>query len=153
MPVRATLKISSGSGGAIVFTIPFASSFPKFWCRFKSSHPHTILQGAGPTFSPRPSSLSSETVPSCWFNCPGQKHDPVQKTKKDIKTTLLSLQQALSADDCLITSRQTIKHSDASYVLRRSLLKQVVEDLRCEVVRCVVVAADSFTQFLHRAQL
>src|SRR6267142_7004774 len=67
--------------------------------------------------------------------------------------TLLSLQHALSADDCLIISRQTVEHSDASDVLRRRLLEQVVEDLRSEVVRRVVVATDSGTQLLHRAQL
>src|SRR3989442_14346563 len=66
---------------------------------------------------------------------------------------LLPLQHALPADDCLITSRQTVEHSDASDVLRGRLLKEVVEDLRGEVVRRVVVAADSRTQLLHRAQL
>src|SRR5207249_1276132 len=65
----------------------------------------------------------------------------------------LPLQQALSADDCLIISRQTVEHRDASDVLRRRLLQQVVENLRGQVVRRVVVAADSCAQLLHRAQL
>ncbi len=85
---------------------------------------------------------------------PFKSKSPAWKAdKKEIKKeTLLPLQDSLSADDCLIISRQTVEHSDASDVLRRCLLKQVVEDLRGEVVRRVVVVADGCTQLLHRTQ-
>src|SRR6266403_1470297 len=63
---------------------------------------------------------------------------------------LLPLQHSLSADDGLIISRQTVEHGDTADVLRRRLLEQVVEDLRGEVVRRVVITADSCTQLLHR---
>src|SRR5881296_3563276 len=105
--------------------------------------------GAAPASAVRPN------AGSCWYGMSRpvllsitNAMSPAAKNGR-----LLPLQQALPADDCLITSRQTVEHSDASDVLRGRLLKQVVEDLRGEVVRCVVVAADSRTQLLHRAQL
>src|SRR5579871_6369945 len=67
--------------------------------------------------------------------------------------TLFSRQHTLPADDRLIVSRQAVEDSDTSDVLRRRLLEQVVEDLRRQVVRRVVVVAYSCAELLHRAEL
>src|SRR5262249_50624189 len=66
---------------------------------------------------------------------------------------LLCLQHTLSTDECLIISRQTVEYSNASDILRWRLLEEVVQNLRGEVVRSIVIVADGCTQLLHRAQL
>ena len=62
---------------------------------------------------------------------------------------LLPLQHALPADNRLIVCRQTVQDGDASDVFRRCLLEQVVENLRRQVVRRIVIVTDGRAQLLH----